>query len=345
MTERQTWLDSVKGIAIILVVLGHAALGLLLTNKTTSDRQFLTVIHDFIYTFHMPLFFVVSGYLYGLTRRINNWNSYFIFSKKKLLAIGIPYIIFSVIQVTLSIVGGSIVREPLTIRDLVLIPIFPVQYLWFLYVLLFLFLFLALLDRLIKRQLIVFLIVIVLNIVGWYWNSDIYLINALFADSIYFYIGKLLVGRSQLIKKGIFSLGIMILFGVLVIIHFFFNTPLLGIGLLRVSEGSQIFPSIMLSVITAISGSLLIMSISIKFIKSKFIQYLGRESMVIYLLSENVTTLIRAILFKVGITGGIEQFLIGSIVALFGSIVIYKIIAKIKLFDFMFYPTRYLRLR
>ena len=50
MSDRENWIDWTKAILIWLMVLGHARLnGILL---------------DFVYAFHMPAFFVISGYLY-----------------------------------------------------------------------------------------------------------------------------------------------------------------------------------------------------------------------------------------------------------------------------------------
>lgn len=48
---RQNWIDWAKAIGIYLVVVGHCTF----TN---------TNIEGFIYTFHMPLFFLISGFLY-----------------------------------------------------------------------------------------------------------------------------------------------------------------------------------------------------------------------------------------------------------------------------------------
>lgn len=78
MRNRKIWLDIAKGITIILMVLGH-----------TSIPDYLS---DFIYAFHMPLFFIASGY-------ITNWNKYnttrFIYHKFKSLII--PFTIYSTI--------------------------------------------------------------------------------------------------------------------------------------------------------------------------------------------------------------------------------------------------------
>lgn len=45
------WVDTAKGIGIILVVLGHAIA------DTTSTISVFNKIFGFIYSFHMPLFF------------------------------------------------------------------------------------------------------------------------------------------------------------------------------------------------------------------------------------------------------------------------------------------------
>lgn len=71
------WIDSLKGIGIILVVLGHAAI---------SPHLF-----GYIFSFHMPLFFFISGYLFSYER-----NPHFLkFVKSKARGLLIPYLTFA----------------------------------------------------------------------------------------------------------------------------------------------------------------------------------------------------------------------------------------------------------
>lgn len=49
---RLGWIDCMKGIGIILVVLGHIY----------KDN----LVNIWVYSFHMPLFFIISGYLSGI---------------------------------------------------------------------------------------------------------------------------------------------------------------------------------------------------------------------------------------------------------------------------------------
>ncbi|MBM6945118.1 MULTISPECIES: acyltransferase family protein [Bacteroides] len=55
MKERIEWVDIIKFTGIFLVVLGHSISA---TNKE------LEIFRNFIYSFHMPLFIFISGYLY-----------------------------------------------------------------------------------------------------------------------------------------------------------------------------------------------------------------------------------------------------------------------------------------
>lgn len=55
--KRLIWADSLKGVLIILVVLGHAI------QETLKDGCFDNHLWNCIYSFHMPAFMAVSGFL------------------------------------------------------------------------------------------------------------------------------------------------------------------------------------------------------------------------------------------------------------------------------------------
>lgn len=58
-TQRLAWIDVAKGVGILLVVMGHIADFAL----SPADRNFVWVV---VFVFHMPLFFILSGYLFKL---------------------------------------------------------------------------------------------------------------------------------------------------------------------------------------------------------------------------------------------------------------------------------------
>ncbi|AWN41413.1 acyltransferase family protein [Methylobacterium durans] len=59
-SDRLAWPDIARGIGIILVVLGHS-IGGMMTSGQVDRSGLLARVFLFIYTFHMPLFFVLSG--------------------------------------------------------------------------------------------------------------------------------------------------------------------------------------------------------------------------------------------------------------------------------------------
>ncbi len=69
--QREIWIDDVKVIACALVLLGH-----LMQSMTTADILPANSLYEYfnktIYYFHVPLFFICSGYLYQKLSRINS---------------------------------------------------------------------------------------------------------------------------------------------------------------------------------------------------------------------------------------------------------------------------------
>ena len=82
LKQRINWIDWAKVFAIYLVVLGH------LLSKTGREGY----IFNFIYSFHMPFFFFISGYLF--TIKENNFRSFLKGSIRSLL---VPYVLLNLI--------------------------------------------------------------------------------------------------------------------------------------------------------------------------------------------------------------------------------------------------------
>lgn len=69
VTERDTRIDSLKGLLILLVILGHI-IGTCGTGSLNED------VWQFIYSFHMPLFILISGYFMKLKdEKAKFWRS------------------------------------------------------------------------------------------------------------------------------------------------------------------------------------------------------------------------------------------------------------------------------
>lgn len=144
MPKRIRWIDYGKGFAIFLVIIGHVALGSLESqNFDGIDVVILRYILEATYAVHTPVFFALSGYFFKPIGRISMIGSRVL---KRLIALGIPYVVFSIVMVLLKTFGGSSVRNQNGLSGLLNIYWQPIDYLWFLFALFFVDLFVSILS-------------------------------------------------------------------------------------------------------------------------------------------------------------------------------------------------------
>ncbi len=93
MESKNSIIDVLKGIAIILVIYGHVIQRTMLAHDADF---FLNPAFKVIYTFHMPIFFFLSGYLISGSLRKKRVGEVF---KSRFKALLIPYIIWGILGV------------------------------------------------------------------------------------------------------------------------------------------------------------------------------------------------------------------------------------------------------
>jgi fucose 4-O-acetylase-like acetyltransferase len=126
--NRVAWVDFAKGIGIFLVVFGHTLRGLF-TYGYAPNTGALQWIDSWIYAFHMPLFFFVSG-LFIQRSAQRGWGE---FAKRKVGSIIYPYLVWSLLQGALLAVTKP---QTTTLGDLAglwRISYDPRDHFWFLY--------------------------------------------------------------------------------------------------------------------------------------------------------------------------------------------------------------------
>lgn len=62
---RDSFVDQLKGLACFLVVFGHVIMGIRKAGIPTPKS--MVFVEEYIWTFHVPLFMFLSGYVYRLT--------------------------------------------------------------------------------------------------------------------------------------------------------------------------------------------------------------------------------------------------------------------------------------
>lgn len=163
MTKRSNmeFISIAKGIGIFLVVLGHT-----IVPQMRQESEIALLLFNFIYSFHMPLFAMLSGYLFE--KFIVKYHEQGVkrFTSKKIKSLLLPYLSFSIISymgiglcfqipkmASILSKGGYNAVNPL---DAIVQTITHTnhidKHLWYVYALFFVFLISYLLHSLIKSH-------------------------------------------------------------------------------------------------------------------------------------------------------------------------------------------------
>ena len=113
MNSRLQFLDSLKGLLIIMVVIGHVI------QSSNPDYQH-DILFRFIYSFHMPLFLAISGYLTYKPK----YDSGLI--KKRAVQLLIPFVVWAFLSPVLQ-------RGAVDVDAALNVLLYPDNGLWFLY--------------------------------------------------------------------------------------------------------------------------------------------------------------------------------------------------------------------
>ncbi len=288
-TARLQYIDIAKAIAIFLVVLGHP--------RAVEDYG---TVERFLYTFHMPLFFMMSGIFlkqkdqYG----VRSWKSFF---KKNLLGLFVPYIIWAAIYMSFSYinVGKALYGSWIVLRNTQ-----SLSSLWFLPVLFMARTYQEAMMHLAwkckwnprKCAAVCALLFFILGMalphnntgdgIGMPWGFDIAFVASTFM--LLGYLGRpyleRLAGRKSLLKLGIAAASLAVL---LVSMHFTQYSEEHPFMLMANAE----FGSPVLCLVNGVAGSLMILmlaQIADRLLTHKsWIVHIGQNTMGIYLIHKN----------------------------------------------------------
>ena len=132
--RRSATVDIAKGIAILLVVYGHSLRGMVYANLL-PDSSWLIPTNYLVYTFHMPVFFLLSGLFFRSSAKKGASS----FWTGRFKSIVYPYFLWSLIQgaFQLALAGTGAVNSTFHSSDLLGILWRPIVPFWFLYALFF----------------------------------------------------------------------------------------------------------------------------------------------------------------------------------------------------------------
>lgn len=130
MTPRLVWVDIARGAAISLVVFGHAWRGLY--RKGLIGDDLFRAVDSAVYAFHMPLFFMISGFFFfdgvrrgPLVARIHDATRHLL----------IPLVLWTYIFLTLRWIFSDFTNSQPDFSSLFVLPIPGILHFWFLWAL------------------------------------------------------------------------------------------------------------------------------------------------------------------------------------------------------------------
>lgn len=137
LTDRQriAWIDIAKGIAIILVVIGHCIPDA--ASSTGISVMGYRWLHDTIYSFHMPLFFFLSGYMIVRKNFVKAGKRPLDIIKSRWKRLMVPYMFVGLCYAPFKLLLSKFANKPYDIENIwkIIIGVNPDGELWFLYAL------------------------------------------------------------------------------------------------------------------------------------------------------------------------------------------------------------------
>jgi fucose 4-O-acetylase-like acetyltransferase len=147
MKDRDCWVDYGRALGIVLVVYGHVVRGLLAAG-IIDDPYLHQLVDSLIYSFHMPLFFFLSG-LYFWDSKSKRGAGGLVVSKVDTLFY--PFLLWSILQGSIEVLLSQYANSDIGFAKVFSLLWAPRAQFWFLYTLFLIFILAVLLYR--RREL------------------------------------------------------------------------------------------------------------------------------------------------------------------------------------------------
>lgn len=192
MKRRLDYISWIQFIGVLCVIFGHS-----MNDIAVPDA--LREVKYWVYIFHMPLFFLVSGYLFSYTGGFEHRGGVWGTLKSKFSRLVIPYIIWNVLFIAPKIMMADYIndRVEMTPGYFGMLMLYPrnniLGHTWFLFALFEMFVIAILFERWKRNKLLWIPVACVLAIVYCFQVSEVFLaIGDLMKNGVFFWIGLLL---------------------------------------------------------------------------------------------------------------------------------------------------------
>ncbi len=345
---RYPYIDNMKFAACILVALSHFFMSVTAAEIMPYSIEYFYFIKT-LYTFLVPIFFVCSGFLYQNSFKVTDFNAYKKELPKKLLDLGVPYVVFSSVTLLLKVFFENDVNtKPTAFWDTLLIH--PTAPYWFLYSLFLMFLFIPCMKT--KRGMVILfslsfalkiinVLLLDANLIQDAMYSDnifIRLVTSLFSSfselSVWFCLGMLLrfINEEKLkriakpLAPALLIAGIALSYPIFIKTCFYSQKAVFLIGFMFI--------------LFTFFSALVITPEPLNRLSFKFSEYF----IPVFVLHTIFSAGIRIILLKLGITSLALHILGGLVGSFVLPIAVFMICKKFTPLMFFFYPTKTIKI-
>ena len=327
-SERVKWIDACKGFATVVVVLGHVVDGYRHMEMQELNSLYLERLYNVIYSFHMALFFVLSGLVFSIAYyEKKKWIN----AKRQIINMIYCYYIFSIGIWVTKFYFIKAVNNPVSLNDLFLIPVVPISPYWYLmdlivYYCAFVFLFKNLEG---KRIGCLFMGMLIMSFASKLIISDDNNIHNLLFYAFFFYIGIIYQKLVFLINKKIIRITSIAISCVSLISIIFFDFNIRRIPVIS-TVCALAFSMCIMHFFTIIEGN-----------KSQLYMLLtkcGKYALEVYLIHCYITALSRKILSQIGFSNIFVCIVLSVIIGITIPISVSKLLRRLGLYNFFFRP-------
>lgn len=313
---RENWIDHIKIFACILVALGHFFQSMC-TAGILQPGAVYQWFNRTIYYFHVPLFFICSGYVYQKYSRVDSFIKWKRHVLKKMVTLGVPYFVFSLITWAIKrLFAGDVNSEVHGLGyDLFIHPMSPY---WYLFALFFIFLITGTLaDE--KECGLTLVAATVLKILSE--AVDCYAVRIVIGNQIWFVIGMAACkfGFTEVAKK--INSWVYILVGLFLILSIW------ELKYLSFLMGLLACTAVMVLFVSACGNP----------------STLAEYTMPVFLMHTIFAAGVRAVLLKMGIESVAIHTVLGLGASFVGPVAAAEAMKKLKL-DILYQPGKYIKI-
>lgn len=330
LASRENWVDTVKIIACVVIVLGHFFQSMVRSDIIPETWFYGWFSNAMLYCYPVQIFFICSGYLFQkftTVRSIGQWKNNFL---KKFISFAVPYIVFSFVTYLMKVVfSDSVNREVGGLFDTLFLN--PMSPYWYLYALIFIFLITISIKT--NREAVIFIVAaLVMKGLSFIPGNNIYPLKTVLENEIWFVLGMLICYCDIPTKlKKIKTAWAFLIAAVFVAV---------SLVVYRYTDWNDVIAFAM-----SLFGCFSVLLVVFKVGKSsRTAATLSKNTFPVYLMHTIFAAGFRSVLLKVGISNSVIHIVFGLIISFVGPVIVALVLEKLKYPEFLLYPNKFIRI-